>query len=573
MFLTWIMVFAMTPAMTYAISADKDKSVYLGTEKEYSTTFETFFDENGLRKVETGWQSNAGVLNKKVGLVNKNGDFIVQPIYDSIQLEAIHPLQGTNGLMSVLPIYFIGGYTQAVRDGKMGLLNTRGEEVIPCQYDFVSLPSEGISRVMNKKDAETYYLGYWNLEQNKEIVAPNKYVTTKKNTIIGSNPSKASSYVNCKQKPAGDYLAFHDFNGGYAMVYEDKMQDSYSYTTVINKNGKNIYGKTYLTNRYITDYRDYPQQGAYLSYIEPKTFKNYRFEKLFDSSWVKTETFDTYVTGLVGQSGIMIPASYSTGVLSSPGEAYFFINPASFQIILDKKLILTRKDAKPGYLYGGAYGVIDFSGKPVLPFTHGVNQELYYHEKDEVFTTLGGDLYNLKGKLLQDTSFEYDFFVNGYAKAEKIGKFNKKTNSYDRTLYYGKADGSLLNLSKQFKLSLNEKIMKERLSDASTSGYFWMQNKEGKWGLLNFEGKTILPFEYDEVNHSSWTQEENGFATVTKKGKLGMVNAQGVLVLPCQYLRIRALEANAPNVVVTNQNQKSGVASVKTGKLSDSCRI
>lgn len=565
--LTLSMVIALVPTSVFGINAPAEKATDLGTDAEYKTTFDTFFDRNGLRKVETGWQSNSGVLNNKVGFVNKSGDFVVQPIYDKIQLESSHPLQGDDSTQTVLPTYFVGGYTQAVRDGKMGLLNTRGEEVIPCQYDFVGLPSEGVSRVLNKKDADTYYLGYWNLTQKKEIVAPDKYVTIYKNKVIGNKTNDADPYKNCKQKPDGDFLAYHDFNGGYAMVYANKKENNKPHTTVIDKNGKNIYGKTYLTNQYITDYTDYPQQGPYLSYIKAKTFKNYRFQKLHDSRWVKTQTFKTYVTGLVGPKGIAIPASYSTGVLASAGEATFGINPAKFEIILDKKLILTQKDAKPGYLYGGAYGVIDFSGKTVLPFAHSVNQELYYHAKDKVFTSLLGTLYNLKGKRLHDTSYEYSFFRNGSAKVVKTGKFNKKTDTYDRTLYFGNSNGSLLNLSKLLKLPINDRAMKDRLSDASTEGYFWAQNKQGKWGLLNFKGKTILSFQYDKVGHGNWAIGANGFATVTKNGKLGMVNAKGVQVLPCSYSRITAPESNSPNVIVTDSNKKNGVAVVKTGKF------
>jgi hypothetical protein len=79
------------------------------------------FDENGLRKVEVGFSSNAGILNKKVGLADKYGKFTVQPIYDEIKLYAFLTELGSENI-TVLPKIFIGGCTQAKRDGKQQLL-------------------------------------------------------------------------------------------------------------------------------------------------------------------------------------------------------------------------------------------------------------------------------------------------------------------------------------------------------------------------------------------------------------------------------------------------------------------
>ncbi len=113
------------------------------------------FDENGLRKVMVGFNSTSfDELYAKYGLVDKNGNFVAQPIYDEIQFHTAYNelIYGEGCNTTILPKIFIGGYTQVVRDGKMGLMNTKGEEVIPCQYDFVSLPSEGMCRVLNRKE-------------------------------------------------------------------------------------------------------------------------------------------------------------------------------------------------------------------------------------------------------------------------------------------------------------------------------------------------------------------------------------------------------------------------------------
>lgn len=550
------MLLGLLPSSALAAVLSEEKVTYLGTEAEYLTTFDTFFDENGLRKVETGWHSNGGDLNKKVGLVNKYGSFVAAPIYDEIRLKANYPGFGDSGT-TTLPLYYIGGYTQAVRDGKMGLLDTNGEEVIPCQYDYVCLPSEGVCQVLNENSAGGYDLGYWNLEQNREIVSPGKYITPYKMRQIGYGV----------EKPAGDYLCVHDFNGGYAMVFTSRDGSGYYNAAVIDKNGTNIYGRTYLVRSTTDNYKTYPQQGQYLSFVEPKTFENYRFQKLDDSSWVKTLTFNTYATGLAGPSGILIPATYTTGVLAGVAETTNFINPSDFQIILDKGLILTRKDAKPGFLYGSAYGVISFNGKTIVPFTHGVNQELYYHENEQAFTSLTGAAYDINGRLLHDSSYGYSFFKNGYSIVVHTGNFNSSTDTYDRTLYISRPDGTLLNVSALLGIPKSDRKIGYRLSNASAVGYFWVKNMQDKWGLIDFSGKTILPFEYDEVNYNAWGEGENGFARVTQNGKVGMVNAKGVLVLPCEYKTINNYFINSPTVRVYNEGGKQGLAETQTGRL------
>ena len=96
-------------------------------------------------------------------------------------------------------------------------------------------------RVFNDILGSDYsYLGYWNLEQNKEVVKPNKYITLEKNFRIGAPETG-------KKKPEGDYIAIHDFIESYAMVFTEARTDisgnSYM-ATIIDKNGKYILGKS-----------------------------------------------------------------------------------------------------------------------------------------------------------------------------------------------------------------------------------------------------------------------------------------------------------------------------------------
>lgn len=573
-FVVLCMTAALLPSVAFAAQSgdtppantSESEPVLLGTQAEFETTLKTMFDEYGLRKVAVGFNSNNGVLNNKVGLVNKYGNFVAQPIYDEIKLYAKDD-RLSDFDVTVLPLNFIGGYTQAVRDGKMGLLNPQGEEVVPCQYDFVQMPSEGVCAVFQKISDNKYYLGYWNLEQNREIVAPNKYITNFIGTAIGAASGYGLDYAG-KKKPAGDYFSFHDFIDGHALVTIDGSDTNQVYANIIDKNGNEV-----LQQKYCIDGRNfakgtfnlYPQKGAYLAFIEPKNFDGYLFTKLY-GEWgdlkIPLSNNDSYATGLAGQSGILMPATYTTGVLTDPGEREFWINPASFQIILDKGLILTRKDAEVGYLYGGAYGVIDFNGNTVVPFTHTVNQELYYSPNEMVFRGYTGTLYYINGKKIND--YDLGQISNGYVMGTKIGEFSKEKDAYERNHYVVRTDGAELNITSA--LGLDPFSQSFNSSDVSVGSCFWVQNNDGKWGLMDFSGNTVLPFEYDDVNHNAWTEGENGFARVTKNGKMGMVNAQGKLVLPCEYKGINNPAVNSDVVMIENE-YGVGIAETQTGRI------
>ena len=65
----------------------------------------------------------------------------------------------------------------------------------------------------------------------------------------------------------------------------------------------------------------------------------------------------------------------------------------------------------------------------------------------------------------------------------------------------------------------------------------------GKWGYVNAEGKTVIPFEFDAVQGYNALNKDfdtpyecsEGYVTVLKGGKFGVYSAEGKMVIPCQY--------------------------------------
>jgi len=378
---------------------NEEDVTWIGTTSEYKKTLAAFFD-SGLRRVPVGDLAADGSLtNIKYGLVDANGAWAAQPIYDNIEAEYIYDKR-SGEILRTFPndhkpaeSILVDGYVQVTRGGKMGLLDSKGKEVIPCKYDAVGLPVEGISRLIaGSADKDTlgypkrYYLGYWSLEQGKEIVAPNKYVLP---DIISATASGSPMIFSNSSFFGGDgggykyvsdirIAAKFDFNGGYALVPTAKTETlsftfhdenglpwqkdvSYhlTYFQMVDKNGKEALSQSYpyVTNLLLGNY---PQSGAYMVYEQVLTKKVWMV-----SDWKQNIILDKHIAdGIVGAKGVIIPAQYHGGIAGSEGA--WVLNLASMQISSEKNVAVTTKCGHEKIKEGDfPLVVVDFNNKDV----------------------------------------------------------------------------------------------------------------------------------------------------------------------------------------------------------------
>ncbi len=80
--------------------------------------------------------------------------------------------------------------------------------------------------------------------------------------------------------------------------------------------------------------------------------------------------------------------------------------------------------------------------------------------------------------------------------------------------------------------------------------------KDGKYGLINIEGKEILPCEYDKIYEIN--DLENSIV-VEKEGKVGLVDNNGKIVIDIKYKQIKKLTDDYKNgYIVVDENEKYG---------------
>lgn len=94
-----------------------------------------------------------------------------------------------------------------------------------------------------------------------------------------------------------------------------------------------------------------------------------------------------------------------------------------------------------------------------------------------------------------------------------------------------------------------------------------VQNREGRYGLLNKRGKLVVPLEYNYIvqliDSEKMIEREGDIVKVKKGNKYGLINNSGESVLPLEYEDIRSF---SNKLLVVKNNGKYGLVDEK-GKV------
>lgn len=84
--------------------------------------------------------------------------------------------------------------------------------------------------------------------------------------------------------------------------------------------------------------------------------------------------------------------------------------------------------------------------------------------------------------------------------------------------------------------------------------------KDGKFGLINFKGKEILPTQYNEITTIKGIENS---IIIKKDNELGLCNKEGKIIIEPKYNEIKALSEDYKlGYIVTNKDQKQGIISI-----------
>ena len=159
-----------------------------------------------------------------------------------------------------------------------------------------------------------------------------------------------------------------------------------------------------------------------------------------------------------------------------------------------------------------------------------------------------------KGNVIIDTSYEEMIIIPDKNKDLFICTYDI---DYDNQSYKTKV------LNSSGKEILTNYEMVEPLEN-SNNNEIWYESdilkyqENGKYGLINYEGKEILPAEYDNIYCLSGIEKS---IIIEKNGKKGLVsNSIGEIIIPVEYADIISLTDTYENgYIVKNESGKYGV--------------
>ena len=191
-----------------------------------------------------------------------------------------------------------------------------------------------------------------------------------------------------------------------------------------------------------------------------------------------------------------------------------------------KKLLEPKDTSKDPLAIGyyaayedGKWGVIDGSGKEILPFTYDEIIVVPDNTKDVFIVTTQTDFSNETYITKLINSKKEELFTN-YETVEAIDNYDQNEN-----IWYEK------------------NVLKVK--------------KDGKYGLINFTGSEILKCEYDEIYSLKGTTNS---LILEKDGKIGLSSNVGDVIVKPEYEDVRALGIDySYGYIVTESDGKVGL--------------
>lgn len=120
--------------------------------------------------VATDFQEKIAIVQKggKIGAINTKGETVIDFVYDNyLELVAVSKdaYTSTGYSESLMGFILEGGYIAVQKNGKWGYINTKGDVVIPFEFDQVWEPEkDDLQKVMVRKGEQR---GYMNLKTKK----------------------------------------------------------------------------------------------------------------------------------------------------------------------------------------------------------------------------------------------------------------------------------------------------------------------------------------------------------------------------------------------------------------------
>ena len=425
----------------------------------------------------------AAYNNNKWGVINSNGDIVIDPSYAEMiivpnskkdiflctfdvnyddgtyktkalnskneeiltsyeQIEAITNIDENQNLT------YNGQVLRVQKQGKYGLINMDGTEILPCEYEEIKALQGVENAILVQKD------GKYGIVNNdgKTLIEPN-YVE-----IQGLGKEASQGFIVKNQE------------GKYGII--------------------DISNKQVLETKY--DAISKIHEGDY--YVVTENGKQKVVKK--DGTEILNGEYDEIVAILKNpENGIIFKEKEKYGIMNLKGEKTI---KADYDEIKEAKtgtFIVKQKDN---------YEIIDQEGKTLVEFKY---RGITYNEKADIYIT-------------EDENYNNEILNGNY----EIKLTGMVTNIDDEKGYIE------IKQEEGYKY-YNFKFEEQKEADIFKTNTLFVSKKDGKYGFIDKDGKVVVDYIYDDAT----MQNTYGYAGIKKDGKWGVVDKNGKVIQEPTY--------------------------------------
>ena len=563
--------------------------------------------------------------NGKIGFKLKDvygnlGEILVQPKYDDFKYCDLNCIAEISQQYGVYNHNFGTGLTQVMLNGKVGLVNNKGEEIVAPKYDYIGACGYHCGEVIetagdlieDKTESENYYstnyletCGFMNHGEDF-------YIKIKLNNKTG--------YINFEGQEMIPPL-YDELNISYRSInsifFEAKLNNKWG---LLDKNGHQTISFKYDDINYrglnpffasvkINEnwqFIDSTEKPIEIQSITDSTINGIKFYKFYIKQAGGYEVFDELSKNIIIYENILINKTEKKIIsVFDHLDKHFEENPNfvsmnhrdKYWVIdsLANEIIPPKKYNKIGSTYGGLtmvkiidslidkeeyydccyrndknkykIGFINNTGKEVIPLMYEEVKD-FNDEKAEVKLNNKWGLINTKGEYIIPTIYDEIIYDNNNFYRVKLNDKYGLIDTIGREITPVK-----YNLINEFN-----KGFAEVLTDSSTGG----------WGVINKKGQEIIPLKYESINflysgvfkiqsnkkfgiidtngkeivpaiYDNCYYDSQGFVSVELNKKKGATDSSGKLIIPIKYDEVTFLDKNYVSV---RFNEKWGVITI-----------
>lgn len=491
-------------------------------------------------------------------------------------------------------------YLVVKKDGKLGVINKQGEEIIPCQHDEIKFLDRCLLEIRKNWKKQIYII------KNKDLIRyddakvvynyPDKgtYILVKKNGKLGILSETGEEILAAEY----DEINYSNSEGGFGQLhfemnrvkkggkcgYVDKQgkivvplkyenaevfssglakvgkPGDWSY---IDKKGKQVLHFKYEQMGYYGDGLIAAASKGRWGYIDKKGNKviDFKYDYAADFNGGVASVMNNWKKGLINKKGKMI----------YPCESEIYINFEEF-----------NKEVA-NIMQGGKYGLINKKGKVVAECKYDERIHFnggFYKGFADIIQNGKYGILNEKGKVIYPCkSAERITFYNGLATIKENGKYGI-ININGKVIYPCKSSRGIM-LSKEPFIMIGEDdryILKNRSGKIIYSGkdslyfspYMAVIKKDYDQDLiLDSNGNKITAKDYD---YAQLIEDDTAIVGVNKPGSssrwdymYGLIDGKGNEVIAPIYGQIEYIYRTGAYII--NNNGKKGIFSSKGKQL------